>query len=220
MSKKTIFLILSISAFIAFIVLTIIVKTDRLNQFDFNTTVRIQDNIPTRFDDNLYVLSILGSVEIISIPLIIILLYSRQFLFMFAASFLYVAAHVSELIGKAFLHHPGPPHLLFRGSTDFSMPSAYVQPGSSYPSGHSLRIVFVIFLALYFLWISKLHIIIKTIITLFLMGITILMLLSRISLGEHWTTDVIGGSCIGVGIAYLSLIFYKEKRLKDHSKSH
>jgi membrane-associated phospholipid phosphatase len=33
------------------------------------------------------------------------------------------------------------------------------------------------------------------------------MLTSRIYLGEHWTSDVIGGGLLGASFAFLSLLF-------------
>ena len=40
------------------------------------------------------------------------------------------------------------------------------------------------------------------------------VLISRISLGEHWTTDVIGGGLLGASFAFLSQVFLMKGKKK------
>jgi len=50
--KKKLFIFLSgVFVFFLFIIFSYLVKKDFLTQFDFDTTVRLQDNVSRRFDE-------------------------------------------------------------------------------------------------------------------------------------------------------------------------
>lgn len=206
MKKRIVIILLSVVFFILFIVLTYFVREDYLNQFDFNTTVRLQNHIPKKFDGFLSSLSLIGSFEILAGIIFLIAVFRKKIfsLFIFIP---FAIAHMIEIIGKALLHHPGPPYLFFRYNIDFLFPSSYIQPGSSYPSGHSLRIVFISFIFFSLIKKSKLKSAMKILLTSFLLVFNVLMLVSRVSLGEHWTTDVVGGALLGLSSGIFALIF-------------
>lgn len=181
-------------------------KGGKLDKFNFDMSVRIQDRIPVKFDPYLSMLSLIGSFEGTSIILITILAVRRKIggIIVFG---IFCLMHVIEILGKAFLDHPGTPFRFHRYAFDFVFPTGYVQPGGSYPSGHSMRAAFLVIVIGFIVSQTKFKKYQKWAIYIFLFGFYSIMAISRISLGEHWTSDVIGGSLLGAGFAFLSLIF-------------
>lgn len=178
----------------------------RLTRFDFDMTVKIQSHVPIRIDPYLSILSLFGSFEGTIIILLIFLAIKRSFGTVFAIG-LFCTMHAVELIGKAYLDHPGTPFMFHRYAFDFVFPTGYIQPGGSYPSGHAMRTAFLAVLFVFIVNRTKIPKNFKLASYIALLTIYAFMVISRVSLGEHWTTDIIGGSLLGAAFSVFSLIF-------------
>lgn len=207
--KNVSYFILGACLLALFYAFSFLVSRDVFTRFDFDMSVRIQNNIPVRIDPYLSWFSLLGSFEV-TLGIILIFAVAR-FLKKSLTSILLIPIfgimHVVEIIGKAFLDHPATPFMFHRYALDFFFPSGYVQPGGSYPSGHAMRAAYLAVLFLILVNNSKLSKNIKLFSYSTISAIYAIMVLSRVSLGEHWTTDVIGGSILGASFAFFSLLF-------------
>jgi membrane-associated phospholipid phosphatase len=193
--------------FIAFLFFSYLVHKNLFTQLDFDTTVRLQNKMPMLFATPFSVLSLVGSFEIVLALLLIFWAFIKKLKFIFVL-FFFGLIHLIELFSKAFVSHPGPPFLFFKYDLGFTFPSSYIQPGSSYPSGHLARTAFIAVLFAFIIYCSKkLSATQKRLLYCLIVIIAGLMFTSRIYLGEHWLSDVIGGSLLGAAMGLFSTLF-------------
>lgn len=208
--KKTrlYFLMLGTFSFVSFVVFTLLVRMDVLRKFDFDMTVKLQDKIPLSMDGFFSSLSVLGRFEFTFLVLVVLLLLKHKLLGVIPFA-LFGGAHVIEIIGKFFLSQPGPPNMFLRTNELASQfPGFYIHTDASYPSGHSMRTIFLSVTIILLIYNNKkIPAFFKLLLFVFFVSIAGLMLISRVSLGEHWTTDVIGGALLGASFAFISLFF-------------
>lgn len=90
----------------------------------------------------------------------------------------------------------------------------YVGRLDSFPSGHStVAIVFYGFL-MYFIWKNVVHVFWRN--TLLIIGVIIILTIgvSRMYLGLHYFSDVVGGYLLGALLLWLGIYLHKNNKIK------
>lgn len=214
-TMKTKLFLLATVFIVAFTFFSYSVAKEHWQKTDFDTTVKLQDHISRRFDGFFSYFSLLGSAEVtIGICLVLSLTaFLRRKWLQVLGWLIIIPASMAEIFGKLVLFHPGPPVFFHRSLTPTSLPSFYIHTDFSYPSGHMTRTVFIITVSLCMVILSSWQTIPRFMIFCLLITLAALMGLTRVYLGEHWLSDVLGGGLLGVGTGLLAsiLILHRKK---------
>lgn len=203
-------LILSIVASSAFLVLSFFVGHNRLRDIDFLATAYFQTYIPPVVDPLFSVFTFFGSSEITALFVVVIAwwLFSLKRTIWWSGS-IYGVIYLVEIIGKLFIIQPEVPSFFHRYQFSFHFPvSSLFHTGNSFPSGHMARFAFVSTIMFLLVWCLEKRIRKKIFITGSILLLFLIMFISRIYLGEHWFSDTLGGSLLGISIATFSLLFF------------
>ncbi|MDP3733536.1 MAG: phosphatase PAP2 family protein [Candidatus Daviesbacteria bacterium] len=211
MRIKLIFL--SLFFLVVFTAFSYSVAKEGWQKIDFDTTVKLQDHISRKWDGIFSYFSLLGSAEVtIGFCLIMVFLSLMRFRLLAIIGWLMIIpATLAEVFGKLVLFHPGPPVFFHRSLLPTSLPSFYIHTDFSYPSGHMTRTVFLVTIFLLIVLYSLKSNLYKIVAILCLLGFGSMMFLTRIYLGEHWLSDVLGGGLLGLsfGLFASTLILKK-----------
>lgn len=123
---------------------TFAAKLDLTSRFDFDTTVKIQDNMPERLQPYLIDFITIGNWQIMSVLVFLtMLLQPKRF---WLIGLLYLSIVAIEIVGKNELQHPPPPQFMTLRFQNLNLPPHYVREAASFPSGHAARAAYLSFL--------------------------------------------------------------------------
>lgn len=227
MSKRFVLLTLACLMLLFFTLFSRAIKRGGLKELDFATTVKVQERIDnssrlrlSRFTGEVmegatfFASPMATTIAVLLLTLVTLTKRDKWRIVALIIPLLFALMTLTEVYGKSVVHHPAPPFFLLKNPTTV-FPKYYIWEDYSYPSGHAARAIFLAVSSFYLFPFSVYRNQKKVWLTIALGFYVGLIAISRIYLGHHWLSDVVGGLLLGSGSGLLtsSLILpYNTKR--------
>ncbi|WP_175538904.1 phosphatase PAP2 family protein [Mucilaginibacter polytrichastri] len=209
--RKKIMAVVLVLICVGFLALSLFVKYSPVNILDERFSKDVQQYQNPVLDTAMEIISWFGYfpgsiiMVVLATGIFLLLKYKREALFMLSTAF----AGVVSTIFKIIVNRPRPSEPLVHVFKKASQ--------QSFPSGHVLfYIVYFGFLTMLMIQLKDLPKSIRIIIGSFSVFLIFSIPFSRIYLGAHWFTDVVGGVLIGIVCLYVLSYFYERKATKQY----
>jgi membrane-associated phospholipid phosphatase len=200
---------------LGFIVLTILVRLHPASWIDREFSKEIQEHQNVVVDRVMFLLSTPGYMP--QAPIIVTLTSLILFLFKYKKAAVFVlltmlSGLVSSIV-KAIVNRPRPSDQVVRILLKTSQ--------QSFPSGHVLfYVVFFGFLIVLMYQLQGIPRAIRAVVIAVSLLFIFMIPISRIYMGAHWFTDVLGGFLLGILCLYLLSWLYLRKRADSKEAPH
>lgn len=198
---------------ILFVLNTILVVANAYNAVDLAVRDFLMNFYSATTDKIMQIFTFLGSTTwIILLSLVIFLfflLYEKKTNFAFATAVVIIASTILNQITKFIIQRPRP----------FYMPEG-LESSYSYPSGHTMASASLYGFIIYLICKTNISRGNKIFFSSLLAVVILMVMTSRIYLGAHYFSDVVGGLLFsGLLLITLSIIEDKKKYLYNHSSA-
>ncbi|MBC6314988.1 phosphatase PAP2 family protein [Listeria grandensis] len=190
-------------ALLLFVIVALAVHSEPrwVAKFDLNWIGRIQTNVSASKTNLIDSLTMIGSAEtaiILTIIVVVILFFLRKFVVgLWFGGTVLVCAILLNAVLKHIFERPRP-----------NFNRLIAETGFSFPSGHATGTTIFYGLAAMFLIFTVKQMWAKIVIGVVGLGWIFFIMYSRVYLGVHYPTDVLGGFLFGIASIFISLGVY------------
>ena len=217
MLQRKHFLIAGFALLVLFYLFSAQVKKGRFQQLNFDTTVRLQDKMPKRFDsywEDITFFAEPGPSIVIALGLTAVASYDlkKKKFRPGAVSILFLFGLVvfAEIYGKAKVESAAPPFFMLKNPTTI-FPKFFVQEQYSYPSGHAARSLFFGITTFYLAWRYTKKWQNLAVVGLIVGGCVAVISVGKVYLGQHWLSDIIGGYLLALACSsFLGMVLWEK----------
>ena len=190
---------------VVFILITTLVVTNNISSFDdniYNMIFHLRNNFLDLFFKTITLCA--NTIPIICIVIILLLIVKDKYRYVLGITT--ITTLLSNQLIKHIIMRPRPDHLRL-----------IKQNGYSYPSGHSMISIAVYGFLIYYVYHKVKNKVLKISLIILLSLLIILIGISRIYVGVHYPSDVLGGYTLSL-LIIIVVILGVDKYVKDDSK--